>query len=94
VYANRTRATAKELMLRFGELEAVIRSPRAIGTLDKAEGLAMYIARSAPSGQVANLAMLVMSAAIDLRANRQPDADGRLDNTLSRLRTALEQMTV
>jgi hypothetical protein len=87
VYANRARLTAGELMLRFSELEALTRAPMVDGNLKMAEGLAMYIARSAPNGQIANLAMRAMSELIQMRS--KPEADGSLEITLSQLKTAL-----
>jgi acid phosphatase family membrane protein YuiD len=89
VYANRARLTADELMLRFSELEALSRGPMVDGHLGMAEGLAMYIARSAPNGQVANLAMQVMSDLIQIR--NKSGVDASLQNTLSQLRTALTE---
>jgi hypothetical protein len=89
VYANRARLTASELMVRFSELEALMRAPMTDGKLKMAEGLAMYIARSAPNGQVANLAMRAMSELIQIRSDSE--ADGSLDKTLSQLKTALRE---
>lgn len=94
MYSNRARLTPSELMLRLDELDAVIRLPKANGSLDKAAALAMYIARSAPNGHVANLAMQVLSAALQLQINDQPLADGSLIKTLSQLRTALQKAKV
>ncbi|MDQ5849216.1 MAG: hypothetical protein M3544_09660 [Pseudomonadota bacterium] len=74
-------------MLKLDELETALQSPIVTG---KAEMLAVSIARSAPSGPIANLAMQVMSAAIDRRAGSARDADGSLAKTLSELRTALK----
>jgi hypothetical protein len=53
------------------------------------EGLAMHIARSAPNGQIANLAMQVMSELIQIHST--PEADGSLEKTLAQLRTALRE---
>ena len=94
VYANRARLTPNELVLRLDELEAALRSPIADGKFDKAEALAMYIARSAPSGPIANLAMQMMTAANQLRYGNQPGANGSLEKTLSQLRTALQKSSV
>jgi hypothetical protein len=89
VYANRARLTAGELTLRFSELEALTRAPMADGNLKMAEGLAMYIARSAPNGRIANLAMRAMSELIQMRS--KPEADGSLEITLSQLKTMLRE---
>lgn len=90
VYANRARFTPDELVLRLDELEAALQSPIVNGDLVKAEMLAVYIARSAPSGPIANLAMQVMSAAIHLRNGTPQDANGSLAKTLSELRIAIK----
>jgi hypothetical protein len=91
VYFNRRKLTGSELVLRLDELETIIQSPGGNGHLEKAEALAMYIARSAPSGRIANLAMQLMSAAAELRLSGQPN--GSLEKTLSELRTALRAET-
>jgi hypothetical protein len=78
-------------MLRFSELEALTRAPMVNGSAEMAEGLAMYIARSAPTGQIANLAMQAMSDLVQIRGRRE--ADGSLEKTLSQLRTALMEAT-
>jgi hypothetical protein len=57
------------------------------GHLKMAEGLAMYIARSAPNGQIANLAMQVISDLIQIQT--KPEANGSLEKTLLQLRNAL-----
>ena len=90
MYANRGNLTRNELLLRFNELEAVIRSPVAEANLDKAAALAMYIARSARDGPIANLAMQAMSAIHLQKSGRRPD-DGSLEKILSQLRTALKE---
>jgi hypothetical protein len=89
VYANRARLTANELTLRLRELEAAMQAPMVDGNLAMAEGLAMYIARSAPNGQIANLAMQVMSDLIQIRS--KSEANGSLEKTLSQLRAALRE---
>jgi hypothetical protein len=89
VYANRAKLTADELMLRLSELEAAIRALPADGNSRRAEGLAMYIARNAPSGPIANLAMRVMSDVIQHRGSAE--LNGSLGATVSQLRAALEE---
>jgi hypothetical protein len=66
-------------MLRLQELEGLLRDPAADGKLDKAQALTMYIARSAPNGRIANLAMQAMSG-----------GDG-MGEILSQLRAALSE---
>jgi hypothetical protein len=78
-------------MLRFTELEAMTRAPAVDGHLAMAEGLAMYIARSAPNGQIANLAMQLMSDLIQVRS--KSEANGSLEKTLSQLGIALREAT-
>jgi hypothetical protein len=75
-------------MLRFSELEAALQSPSVARNLVMAEGLAMYIARSAPNGHVANLAMRVMSELGQLRSTPHPN--GSVHKAMSDLRSALK----
>ena len=92
MYANRKNLTARELTLRLNELESAIRGLRTSDRLKLAEGLAMYIARSAPSGEIANLAMHVISDLAEIRG--KPDKlNGTevLENRLEQLRTVLAQ---
>lgn len=89
MYANRAKLAPNELMVRLSELEALMRAPMTNGNLELCEGLVMYIARSAPNGQIANLAMQVMSTLIQLR--RKPGANETLEKTLSQLRTSLSE---
>src|SRR5688500_12136860 len=91
MYANRKSLTLGELIVRFEELEAVIRSADAHDSVDKAQALAMYIARSAPNGSIANLAMQVMSAAAHLGNGNPHFANDTLHATLSQLQIALSQ---
>lgn len=89
MYANRAKLAPNELMVRLSELEALRRVPMTSGKLELAEGLVMYIARSAPSGQIANLSMQVMSALNEIRS--KPGANETLEKTLSQLRTSLSE---
>jgi hypothetical protein len=77
-------------MRRLDELEAAIQSPNLNGSLVKAEMLAVHIARNAPTGPIANLAMQVMSAAIQIRKGTARDANDSLAKTLPELRSAIE----
>ena len=92
MYANRAKLKPSELILRLDELELVLASPGAEGHLEKAEALAMYIARNAASGPIANRAMQLMSAAIQLRGADRPDAGDSLQQALSQLRAAFENI--
>ena len=85
MYANRARLTPNELVLRLDELRTAIKSRTVDGNLYKAEALAMYIARSAPNGRIANLAMRAISAVGDLRKVREAQVDGQLEALLSEL---------
>lgn len=87
MYANRAKLAPAELMLRLSELEALTRAPMGQRDLEMAEGLVMYIARSAPNGQVANLSMQVMSALHRFRS--EPGAKETLEKALAQLRSAL-----
>ena len=90
MYANRAKLAPNELMVRLSELEALMRAPVTNGSLELGEGLVMYItARSAPNGQIANLAMQVMSALIQIRG--KPGANETLEKTLAQLRTSLSE---
>jgi hypothetical protein len=87
VYANRAKLAPNELIVRLSELEALTRAPMGQRDLEKAEGLVMYIARSAPNGQIANLSMQVMSALNQFGS--EPGAKETLEKALSQLRSAL-----
>ena len=91
MYANRKSLTPTELIVRFEELEAVLHAPAAQDSVDKAQALAMYIARSAPNGAIANLAMQVMSAAVHLHNGSPQVANDTLKATLSQLQIALSE---
>ena len=73
----------------FGEIERLLRPPLIDTQVDRANALAVSIARSAPHGRIANLAMQLISAAYDVRAQPDPALE-RLDLTLAQLRSALE----
>jgi hypothetical protein len=91
MYANRTRLTTQELLLRLAELEAIMASPDQEANLEKAQALAMYIARSAANGQIANLAMQAMSAVKDLQSAREVQGDRKnLPAVLSELSAKLK----
>ena len=83
VYANRTRLEHRELLLRVSELEQLTLGENAASEVKKVEVLAMYIARSAPNGRVANLAMKTLSAAMQRNRHRE------LEAIVSQLRRAI-----
>lgn len=62
----------------YAQLEALVRTPE----VEKANALAVRMARHAPEGRIANLAMLLMSAVNESRDVSEP---------LARLRAALDE---
>jgi hypothetical protein len=91
MYANRSKLTVEEMMLRLDELQQLLQFPTVDGHAEKAGGLAMYIARSAPSGHIAKLAMQMMSAASELRERNNGEMRPAFDTALTDLRLALQQ---
>jgi hypothetical protein len=86
------RTDLDDLLSRVKEMEELLHFPTVQGHIERASTLAVSIARNAPTGGVANLAMQVMSAAIELRrqgGTAKPE-DERMGRTLERLRSALQ----
>lgn len=79
------------LLARLEELEKLLRAPLPAGQLQKANKLAVSIARNAPNGGIANLAMLLMSAANESRHDDPVADDGQFNLALLRLRLALQE---
>lgn len=77
------------MLVRLSELEGCLRSAAGEADLKKAEALTMFIARNAPDGRIANLAMHAMSAAIRQRNAAGRQANGELPEAVSRLAAAL-----
>jgi hypothetical protein len=75
------------------EMEELLQFPSVPGHVEAAGKLAMFIARNATDGRIANLAMRVISEANALRASSLPLRPDRsnLNATLWRLRLALQQ---
>jgi hypothetical protein len=75
------------------EIEELLRFSSVAGHVDRATVLLTAIARAAPSGEIANLAMKVISEAHALRSCELPlqPSYGRLNGALWRLRLALQQ---
>jgi hypothetical protein len=73
----------------FADIERLLRPPLVETQVDRANALAVSIARSAPHGRIANLAMQLISVAYEVRAQPQP-ALHRLNLSLAKLRSALE----
>jgi hypothetical protein len=84
----------EEALLRIREAQELLRFPGVSGHVDKATKLMTYIARTAPSGGIANIAMQVISEAEALHPRSdlplKPD-DGKLNSLLSRLRDSIEE---
>jgi len=80
-----------ELLVKLNEIEDLLKSGIA-GHFETVERLAIAIARNAPSGNVANLAMRLLSAVYKRRRDGD-DATASVDlnNALSLLRLALER---
>jgi hypothetical protein len=78
----------RALVARFEELEELLKPPLVGEQVEKAKRAAVFIARHAREGQVANLAMQLMSALHDARGN--DDVPGGFRMALARLRAALE----
>jgi hypothetical protein len=82
-------ATSESLFERLADVEALLRPPLLPAQLDKAKAGALFIARHAPQGRVANLAMQLMSA---LHATGgAEDVPGGFRMALARLRAALDE---
>ena len=82
-----------ELLARLKEMEELLQFPGVAGHVVRATQLATSIAREAPHGRIANLAMRVISEAHALRDAAlplKPDRTG-LNTVLWRLRLALQE---
>jgi hypothetical protein len=88
---NQVHDRCAELLSRLSEIDQLFQTP-VDGQIDKAEKLALSIARKAPTGGIADLAMHVMSATSHLKLDSEPEAArGGFDSALARLRSALEE---
>lgn len=81
------KAEPPPLLQQVAELESLLRLPLIEPQVEKASRLALAIARHAPQGRVANLAMQLLSAVYEVKG--EGDAQ-RVDAALARLRAALE----
>ena len=87
------RSAPDELLAQLKEMEELLQFPGVPGHVARASQLAIGIARAAPSGAIANLAMHVISEANALRGaplGLKPDR-ANLNKALWRLRLALQQ---
>ena len=82
-----------DLLSKLKEMEQLLTFPSVPGHLDRANELALAIARATRFGEIANLAMKVISEANALRGTALPlkAATGRLNAALWRLRLALQE---
>ena len=80
-----------ELRERLGEVEHLIEPPLVSAQADKANSHIVFIARNAPQGIIANLAMQLMSAVPESRESEKVPAD--LGLILARLHAALQETT-
>ena len=80
---------AQALRARFAEIEELLKEPLLPVQVERAKGAAVWIARHAGEGRVANLAMQLMSALHDTRGTDEMPGGFRL--SLARLRVALEE---
>jgi hypothetical protein len=75
----------------LAEIEKLLRLPLAPSQVELANRLAVSIARSAPQGRVANLAMQLMSAVHEAASGKGAD-ESRIGLALERLRAALQEL--
>jgi hypothetical protein len=84
------RANGDAVRARFAELEKVLTPPLFPAQVDRAKAGAVWIARHAPHGRVANLAMQLMSALHETRGTEEIPGGFRM--ALARLRAALQDI--
>lgn len=85
------RPAPEALRARLEEVEALL-APPLLGTqVERAKAAAIWIARNAPQGRVANLAMQLMSALQD-RHDAADEMPGGHRMALARLRAALDEL--
>lgn len=80
---------AEALRARFAEVDRLLTPPLLPAQVDQARAAAVWIARHAPQGRVANLAMQLMSALHETRG--VDEIPGGFRMALARLRAALEE---
>jgi len=73
----------------LSEIEHLLSVPLVAPQVRRANALAVSLARSAPQGRIANLAMQLVSAVHEAQSEQTQDAD-RLKLALARLRDALD----
>jgi hypothetical protein len=85
----RPKAEPPPLLAHLTELESLLRLPLIAPHVEKANALAVTIARQARHGRVANLAMQLVSAVHE--ASRDETGTRRVNVALARLRAVLEE---
>lgn len=79
-----------DLLSRVQEIEELLQFPSLSEHIERANGLAVSVARRAPS-LIPHLAMLVADAVNEIRQNpKDSEARGRLTGAVTKLREALE----
>lgn len=81
--------SAEALRARFAEVDRLLTPPLLPAQVDQAKAAAVWIARHAPHGRVANLAMQLMSSLHETRGTEEIPGGFRM--ALARLRAALEE---
>ena len=79
-----------KLLAQLAEVENLLRAPLVPEQVDRAGRQIISIAREAPHGRVANLAMRLMSALLESRGSEEPPPGVRAE--LARLRAAVEDV--
>lgn len=87
--AGHENGNSAALQARFAEVEKMLTPPLLPAQVDQAKAAAVWIARHAPHGRVANLAMQLMSALHETRGTEEIPGGFRM--ALARLRAALEE---
>lgn len=87
--AGNGNGSAEALRARFAEVDRLLTPPLLPAQVDQAKAAAVWIARHAPHGRVANLAMQLMSALHETRGTEEIPGGFRM--ALARLRAALEE---
>ena len=85
-------ANLEAVRARFAEVEGLLTPPLLPAQVERAKAAAVWIARHAPHGRIANLAMQLMSALHETRGTEEIPGGFRM--ALARLRAALEQQSL
>ena len=88
MYSNRAEPNRAVFLQRLAQLEQLIALPPEQQCVKTAGALTMYLARNAPNGRVANLAMQAMSGF--LAEQRDARVRARLAAVVSQLRAQVE----